>query len=44
MYALCALLVFVILLLLLAVNFAGAKDVKKVERPKKAHKRIGGAA
>ncbi|MBQ4097663.1 MAG: ABC transporter permease [Clostridia bacterium] len=44
MYALCALLVFVILLLLLAVNFAGAKDVKKAERPRRSHKRTGGAA
>ena len=29
MYALCALLVFVILLLLLAVNFAGSRDKTK---------------
>ena len=44
MYALCALLVFAILILLLLVNFAGSKDVKKASRPKKSRRRVGGAA
>ena len=44
MYALCALMVFVILILLLAVNFAGAKNEKKVEHPRKVRRKTGGAA